>query len=58
MGFTRSHYAKRAISKLFHKKTFYGSEPGVMARVACSRNAGIFVENNVSKFFSPIPLYF
>lgn len=58
MGFTRSYYAKRAISKLFHKKTFYGSEPGVMARVECSRNAGIFVENKVSKLFSPLFLYF
>lgn len=58
MGFTRSYYAKRAISKLFHKKTFYGSEPGVMARVECSRNAGIFVENKVSKLFFPLFLYF
>lgn len=58
MGFTRPYYAKRAISKLFHKKTFYGSEPGVMARVECSRNAGIFVENKVSKLFSPLFLYF
>lgn len=58
MGFTRPYYAKRAISKLFHKKTFYGSEPGVMARVECSRNAGIFVENKVSKLFSSLSLYF
>lgn len=58
MGFTRSYYAKRAISKLFHKKTFYGSEPGVMARVECSRNAGIFVENKVSKLFFPLFLSF
>lgn len=59
MGFTRPYYAKRAISKLFHKKTFYGSEPGAMVRVECSINAGIFVENKVSKLFSPpIPIFF
>lgn len=57
MGSTRSHYAKRAISRLFHMKSWYGSEPGVIRRVVCYRNAGIFVVNNVSKLSSfPHPL--
>ena len=55
MEFARPYYVKRAISKLFHMKTWYGSDPGVIARVICSRVAGIFVANDVSKlsFISP-----
>ena len=59
MGFTRSYYVKRAISKLFHiKKIWYGSDPGSITRVMCSRNAGIFVLSYVSKLsFLPPPFF-
>lgn len=60
MGFTRPHYVKSAYSKLFHRKYFYDSEPGIIARVVCFRTAGIFVENTVSpkkKLFS-LPQFF
>lgn len=57
MGFTRSYYAKEAISKVFHMKTWYGSEPGAIRRVACSRNAGIFVKSTVSKLSFPNAKY-
>lgn len=55
MGFTRSHYVKMAIRKLFHKKTFYAVEAGITERVICYRNAGIFVENYVRKLFHFLP---
>lgn len=55
MGFTRSHYVKMAIRKLFHKKTFYAVEAGITERVICYRNAGIFVENYVRKDFHFLP---
>lgn len=58
MGFTRPYYVKRAISKLFHMKTWYGSDPGVIARVICSRNAGIFVANDVSKLLFRSPFLY